>query len=474
VKILFVYKYNYIEPIGLMSLSAALKKAGFETFFFDIALDWNLKGFVHHLKPEVIAYSVITGNHKMYAELNKELKKTHRFFSLFGGPHTTFFPEFINEPGVDAICRGEGEAAFTELVEKLKNKQPLTDIKNLWIKRDEKIFKNTVRDLEENLDELEFPDRGLVYKYDAYKKRSNKYVLTSRGCPFSCTYCFNHSLKKIYKGKGCFCRKRSINNVIKELQELTAFAPVKRIQFFDDVFILDKQWVLDFCREYKTTLGLPFICYVRVNLVDEEIIESLKKAGVVTIAFAIETGDSFLRNEVLKRGISDRQIIQTAELLHKYDIKFFTQNMVGLPGETLCQALKTVSLNVLCKPSYANASLFQPYPGVELTEYAIEKGYYKRDKEILHDSFYETSVLELKEKKELKNLCRLFSIVVEFEKLLPLVEKIIRGSGADIFKVIWHITRSYGYFFRINWIDASDVFLPLFEKTKQGLKRIKF
>ncbi len=454
-----------------MCLSSALKKDGHETFFYDINLGPSLFSFAEGLQPDIIAYSIITGTHRLYAQLNSALKERLSFFSVFGGPHATFFPEFINEPDVDAICVGEGEAAFAELVTKIEKQQDITSIKNIWVKAGEKIFRNPVRNLQRNIDEIEFPDRDLVYKYDAYRKRSNKYVLTSRGCPFNCTYCFNHSLKKIYRGKGLFCRKRSISNVIAETEELRASAPVKRIQFFDDIFILDKQWVLDFCNVYRKEISIPFICYVRVNLLDEEIVAALKSAGVITVTFAIETGDDFLRNEILKRKISERKIIEAGQLMHKYKIKFFTQNMVGLPGETVEKAFKTVKLNALCRPSYANASIFQPYPGVELTEYAIAKGYYKKENEILHDSFYATSVLELKEKKELKNLSRLFSLGVEFQRLLPVIRLAIKLPDNVFFKLIWHVTRSYGYFFRISWIDAGDVLLPFLERIKLRLGR---
>jgi radical SAM superfamily enzyme YgiQ (UPF0313 family) len=406
----------------------------------------------------------------MYADLNRALKSRFCFFSVFGGPHATFFPEFINEDGVDAVCVGEGESALSELVTKLEKHQTVTDIENILVKKEGKIFSNPVRKLENDIDIIEFPDRDLVYKYDSYRKRSNKYVLTSRGCPYNCTYCFNHSLKKIYRGKGLFCRKRSVPNVIEELEDLKKKAPVKRVQFFDDVFILNKKWVLEFCSAYKRNIRLPFICYIRVNLLNEEIVEALKSAGVITITFAIETGDDFLRNEILKRKISDKEITDAAKLMRKYKIKFFTQNMVGLPGETVEKAFKTVKLNALCGPSYANASIFQPYPGTELTDYAIKKGYYRKENEILHDSFYDKSILDMEDKKELMNLSRLFSLGVEYQRLIPLIRAAIKLPDNILFKIIWHVTRSYGYFFRISWIDFSDVFLPFLERIKLRMK----
>ena len=456
-KVLFIYTYNYIEPIGLMYVSSALKRAGHETFFFDLGLDTGLTSFVRRNRPDMIAYSVVTGNHGMYAQLNRDLKKSFSFFSVFGGPHATFFPKFIDEQGVDAVCRGEGEHALVELAGRLEKKESIRDVENFWIKEGAHIVTNPLRPLEESLDALDFPDRQLIYRYPAYRKRANKYVLTSRGCPFDCTYCFNHSLKKLYQGKGTFCRKRSVENVIREIELLRDIAPVKTIQFFDDVFILNKSWILDFAREYREKVGIPFICYVRVNLVDEEIIAALKYAGVVTITFAVETADDHLRNAVLKRRITDQQIRTTADLLHKYNIRFFTQNMVGLPGETIDNAFETMRLNAACRPSFSIASIFQPYPGTELTRYAVEKGFYDGSEEITHDSFYKKSILRLPHRRQFENLSWLFPIGVAFPRMETVIKLLIGLPCGYLYKIIWHVTRGYGYLFKISWISYKDI-----------------
>jgi radical SAM superfamily enzyme YgiQ (UPF0313 family) len=471
-KILFVYRYNYIEPIGLMYVSSMLRARGHETFFFDTKLSAHLEEYVETLKPQVIAYSIVTGTHHYYAELNRNLKRRRSFIAIFGGPHATFFPDFIEEEGVDVVCLGEGEEAMAEVIQRLAEGKPIKDVENFWVKEDEKIYRNPVRPLNTSLDSLPFPDRDLIYQYPAYRTRSNKYVLTSRGCPFDCTYCFNHSLKKLYHGKGVFCRKRSIESVAKEIEELKEKAPVKRIQFFDDVFILDKKWVLEFCKVYQERIRLPFICYVRVNLVDEDIIEALKYAGVVTITFAIETADDYLRNRVLKRRITDEQILRTVELLHQYKIRFFIQNMIGLPGETLDKAMNTLKLNARCKPSYAIASIFQPYPGTELTQYAIENGYYDGKEEIHYDSFYEKSILNLPKRYQFENLSWLFSLGVAFPRSISLIAFLIRLPASILYKGVWHLTRSYGYFFRIYWIDFWDAVKAALNRKVEGGVRL--
>lgn len=108
-KTLFIYKNEFVEPMGLMYVSSFLKKHGHDCDFIDTRFEKNLIKEVQKISPDIIAYSITTGRHKFFQKLNQELKKRFKFFSLFGGPHCTFFPEFIYEEGVDAICKGEGE-----------------------------------------------------------------------------------------------------------------------------------------------------------------------------------------------------------------------------------------------------------------------------------------------------------------------------------------------------------------------------
>ena len=361
-KILFVYKYEYMEPLGILALSAQIKKQGYDVYFVDLKFSKNYIEEIGKIKPDIIAYSITTGKHKFYRNLNLELKKSLDFFAIFGGPHCTFFPEFINEDGVDAICRGEGEFALTELIEKLEKKEDIRFIKNIDVKIKDVIYRNGLRPLIQNLDALPYFDRELINKYKHYKRFHRRYVLTGRGCPYNCTYCFNHSYNKLYAGNGNLVRRRSVDNVIRELKELKEKYTPKRFQFLDDTFILGQDWVFEFCKKYKEEVGMPFICYARVNLVTEDIIRALKEAGCITLLFAIESGNDYIRNQVLKRNITEEPIVNTARLCHKYGLMTYVQNMVGLPDETLDNIWETIMLNIKCEPSYSWVSIYQPYP----------------------------------------------------------------------------------------------------------------
>ncbi|MEK6820224.1 MAG: radical SAM protein, partial [Nanoarchaeota archaeon] len=334
-RVAFILKTITVSsPLGIMYLSAALKKEGHETALFY----FRRRDFLEKLKrfkPDILAYSITTGAHREYIALNRKIKKSLNAVSVFGGPHPTFYPEMIEENGVDAICRGEGEEAFVEFVNKLEKGKSTDRVKNFWIKRGKRIIKNPVRKLKENLDELPFPDREVVYKTDRFfLDFKMKRFMASRGCPFKCTYCFNRQYNQLYKNKGRIVRCRSVDNLLEEIKQVKSRYPTKLIKFVDDTFILDKIWLEEFCDKYRKEIGLPFICNIRADLVTEDIVEQLKKAMCIAVYIGIESGNEKARREVLERNMSDEQILNACRLFRKYGIKIIAQNMLGLPGET--------------------------------------------------------------------------------------------------------------------------------------------
>ena len=213
-RILFITKDFLIEPLGIMSLSAVLKEAGHQTDIIKCDLE-DVEAKMMDFDPGIVAYSVCTGQHKYYRDINLRLKESFDFIAVFGGPHPTFFNEFINEPGVDIICLGEGEEAMVELADRIKNNQAFTDILNLCVKEQDKIIKNSVRPLID-IEKLPFPDRELIAKYPKSFNHPVKNFFWGRGCPYNCPYCFNHSLKQLYQGRGAYVRLRSIESLLKE------------------------------------------------------------------------------------------------------------------------------------------------------------------------------------------------------------------------------------------------------------------
>ena len=455
VDVLFISKIADRLPLGIMVLSANLKKFGFTCDLIVSELEGkNLIKVIRDMKPLIIGYSVTTGFEDYYLSLNRKLKRNISFFSVMGGPHPTFFPEILREEGIDAICIGEGDYALVDLVKALKEGKNITNIPNINVKVNGKICVNGVRPLIQNLDDLPLPDRELDKKYSYYEDNIH-WVMVGRGCPYDCTFCFNHALKKMYGTKKPYVRLRSVKNVLGELKEIKRNYPCKLIRFVDDTFLMNKLWSKEFLFLYKKEINIPFTCNVRGDLMynSEDIVKKLKQAGCWIVYMGIETGNEKMRNCLLKKGVTNEQLIKSAKLFKKYHLMVFTCNMLGLPDETLESALETLKINILCRATYSTAYVFQPYPGTELGDYSIKKGYFNPNKEKV-GSIFSGLKLNLKEKKKLERMQKLFAIYARFPVLLPILRFMISLPLSPLYNLVQKIYAFYiatFYFKTIPW-----------------------
>ncbi|VVB78609.1 Radical SAM superfamily protein [uncultured archaeon] len=436
-RFLFITKPFFIEPLGTMYLSSSIKQRGHEVDLVTTSEDYEKK--VNEFSPEVIGYSIMTGDQDFYESINRKLKQKHNFFSIAGGPHPTFFPEMLKKSSLDAICIGEGEKSLQDFLENPESHE----IPNFHFKNGNGIITNPVYPLIGNLNEVPFPDRELVFKYPEVKNGSIKHFIASRGCPYNCSYCFNESYSEIYNKKGKRVRFRSVDNLLGEVKEVLDTSPTKFVYFQDDTFILDSKWVKEFSEKYPKITSLPFHCHIRANLAKEEIIKDLKSAGCYSVHIAAESGNAKIRKEVLNRNMSDEQIISSVELLKKYDIKVMLQNILGLPFTTLKNDFETLELNIKCQPDYSWASIFQPYPKTRLGKKSVESGAYKGDFSDIGNNFFDSSVLDIENKNEIANLQKLFAIAVSnpelyysglLQKLIELPYDSTREKFTEIYK----------------------------------------
>ncbi|MEW6233297.1 MAG: radical SAM protein [Chloroflexota bacterium] len=445
-RILFILKQVDNDHLGILHLSSVLKSGGHEVELIigaaqdptEVAARW---------RPDIVAYSVFTGSQHYYLDLNRRIRARQKVFSVFGGPHPTFFPELIQEDGVDGICIGEGEGAFLELANALQSGQPVTGIANWWIKENGVIHENAPGHLVEDLDSLPFPDRALLYeRYAPSRYNPLKPFITGRGCPYNCTYCFNHSFAKLYRGKGRMVRQRSVDNVLAEMSWVLEAYPFQLALFMDDTFIVSREWVAEFAEKYPRVIGKPFWCQVRANLVNDGIVRLLKQAGCVSVSMGVEAGNDDLRNRVLNRNMSKETIIRACQLLGAQGIAVMTTNMLGLPGGSLAADLETLELNRACKPAYASALLFQPYPRTALGEYAQREHLMEGTFDDISFSATAHSVLrfsDAREKRQIENLQKLFAVGVEWPFLLPLIRLLLKLPSNRLYWLIYKLWKGY-------------------------------
>jgi len=365
-RVLFLEEYLPQEMLGVMYLSRAVKDAGHEAkALFIPDKDWIQK--LKDYNPDVVCYSVTTGMHLYYADINRKVKEVlPKTLSIFGGPHPTFSPEFVEQEGVDAVCRGEGERAIVELLNRMQQKKSILDCPNLWVKdANGTIHKNEVGELVQNLEELGFPDRDVVYEAGAiYRNTDRKVFVTQRGCPMPCSFCFHHAWKKkVYNARNSeYVRKRSVGHVIDEINAVKAKYNLKFVHFVDDIFNLRNDWLDEFAERFPKEVGLPFDVILMANMTTEHHIAQLKKAGCVYARIAFEAASDYVRNAVFKKHTTRQQLTDAAGWIKKYGIRLGSLNMLGGPGGTIEDEFDTVKLNIECKVDHPLVSLMRTWP----------------------------------------------------------------------------------------------------------------
>jgi anaerobic magnesium-protoporphyrin IX monomethyl ester cyclase len=430
-KILFIEEYLPQEMLGIMWLSRAVKDAGHEAkALFLPEKNWLRKA--KEYAPDVLCYSVTTGMHLYLAEVNRKVKEVlPNALSVFGGPHATFSPEYLETAGIDAICRGEGEGALVELLDRLREGKDYHDVMNFWFKRRDtgEIVKNEQRPLVRDIDSLGFPDREIVYDAGKiYRETDRKVFVSQRGCPMPCSFCFHHAMKKKIYGVGNteYVRKRSVSHLLAEIQEVRAKYNLKFVHFVDDIFNLRNDWLDEFCERYPKEVGLPFDVILMANMTTEDHVRKLKAAGCVYTRIALEAASDHVRNDIFKKHTTRKQLTNAAGWIKKHGIRLGSLNILGGPGGTMEDEFDTIRLNIECKVDHPLVSLMQPYPMFDIEETTKNMGYAVSSLDEFPVNFRRTVPVEYQSKHELENLHKLFPLVVRNPWMMPFVPRLVR------------------------------------------------
>ena len=446
-KILFIYKIeSFIAPLGPMVISAIARKAGHETFLCDMRKEDPLAR-IEALNPDIVAYSSSTGESKHYLRLNARIKERFpKLFTIMGGPHPTFFPRSVMESTLDAVCVGEGEGAFRDLLDALSAGKTAAGIPNVVSKGETE--PSSLRDLVADLDSIPLPDYPLFYDATPMGQYPLKSFMAGRGCPYRCTYCFNASWRALYRGKGNYVRRHSVGYVIEDILVVRSRWPLSCVKFYDDIFCYKADaWLEEFSREYRDRVGIPFFILTRADLLTEEMVKLLKHAGCRTISMSIEAGNPDIRSKVLGRNMTDGQILDAYRLCGKYGIYTFTNCIVGLPESTIATDVESVDLAIKAKATWAEFPIFFPYPGTELGDRVIGMGMYTPDYEQLHTSYMYRSPLSCfteREKNAQMNLSVLGAVAVVFPRLRNLiVNRLIFMRHNRAFTFVYYLIKMY-------------------------------
>jgi len=295
------------------------------------------------------------------------------------------------------------------------------------------------------------PDRELIYKYPENYNNPIKNVMCSFSCVHNCPYCYTAGYRELY-GKNTL-QIRPVADIIQEIKQLQDY-PLEMIFMQDDIFPLyDNDWLSEFCREYMS-VRVPFHIQSRVEFLVEDPILRLKEVGLHSVTFAIESGNQRLRQEVLQRHTTDDMIVRGANLLHKYGIKFRTENMVGIPNETWDTAMETVDLNIRCDPAIGWASVYQPYPGTVLGDKCIADGTFDGDVDEISGSFFDTYRLKVPNAKRYERLQKLFSLVVAYPVLRKWIGLLSKLPLTKLYSYIYKKYKRYAYDAKLYKVDS--------------------
>jgi anaerobic magnesium-protoporphyrin IX monomethyl ester cyclase len=371
-------------PLGVCSLAAVLLENGFpECEIIDAeAEDLDIEavaGRVRDARPDLIGLSCMSFSFLYALELARRLKGESRTPIVVGGAHVDLYPrEVLGHDCFDAGILGEGERSFLEVVrlcaasrgDSRAFARGLPGVPGVACRVEGRVVVHPERPITLDLDALPHPARHLLKMsgyLQNYLPNPLVSVLTARGCAYKCSYCCRPEWTRRV-------RYRSPERVVGEIEHCMRQHGARSFQFFDDTFTLDKRRVLEICRLIEERrLGIRFLALTRVDRLDREIAEALRRAGCACLSFGVESGDAGILRAMNKR-YGPEAIGPAFELCREQGIDIVAYYLLGSPEETHASVQSTLRSIHQTRPSWFKANLLVPYPGSSIYEELIEAG----------------------------------------------------------------------------------------------------
>jgi len=399
-KPLFIGLYDS-NLLGVRYLSSTLQSQGYDTkliflkTFNSYSVDEPttteyelLYKTISDLKPSYIGISIMSSFYLSVAiRIAKDTKEKFGLPIICGGAYATLFPEKCLK-FADVVCRGEAEAAIIDFTNALEAGEAYDHFENLATTIENSVKINEIRQLETDLDQIPRPDFGGDNMYYINNDRitkgdpqlnSHSYELTtSRGCPNKCSYCSTGSIRKLYSGKGPQIRQRSVADVMAELWDVKKKNPgLQKLRFWDEIFPWNREWVLEFCKEYKEKIKLPFEAWGHPRITsDPECARAMVDAGLIKMVIGVQSGCPTVRKEIYLRNETQEHILNCAKVLSEAKVPMVIYDFIlGHPFETSEDLQATLELcRKMTKPFRLQLHGLSFLPGTAIEEIAVERG----------------------------------------------------------------------------------------------------
>ena len=380
---------GYGELLGVQSLSAVLRAHGHTTSLahdpalFDDRFDLHVPALARRFdrldevvarivadRPGLVAFSCITATYARARLIARSVRAIRPIRTVFGGTHASAVPAAVmRAPEVDYVCEGEGEYALLELVEAIEGGDGTPRIASIWTRRGPPPY---VRPVLQDLDQLPFPDKTL---YAGTSPRRGMYgVMTGRGCPYRCSYCFNSYYADLGGRPKSWVRRRSVDNVLAELRTFARDASY--IEFHDDIFTYDRDWLARFLPRYRAEVGVPWGCSAHSRWLDVELACMMRGAGCVRVKMGVQSLDELrYRAKTLKRAEKEEDIVRAFQACATAGLRLEVDHILGLPGESEAGKRHALEFYRVNTPARIGAYQLAYFPGTAITEAAIASGH---------------------------------------------------------------------------------------------------
>ncbi len=354
--------FAHHPPLGYLYLAAALQEKGFKVDVIDTSTNYSLKALVTVIKrkkPKIVGLSAVTASMRGAYQLASEIKKKVRPkpVIILGGHHVSCDPGVVGRYACfDYGITGEAEITLPLVVDKIVNQK-------------RKMVKNKVLagKIPCNLDKLPVPARDLI-DYKKLKSRLVISLLSSRGCPYNCIFCSRPAVSKVV-------RYRAPKLVVEEMIDMFKKTGSTEFVFQDDTFNMDSGHVIGICEEIiRSGYKFCWTAYGRFNLLNERMVKKMAEAGCKNLLFGVESGNERIRNKVIKKAITDKQIRRGIALCWKYDIEPDVFLMLGFPTETKKELYDTVNFGKKFLPNMLGVHITCVFPGSYLWNDLVKKG----------------------------------------------------------------------------------------------------